>query len=158
MKIAIAYNAKGTNLADPIKSFLHDKDHEVHDFGILKDGIDETDVAYEACKKLPHEHIDRAILICGAGQCTCIVANKFNGLYAASCNDAFEAHQARQHFNTNVLCLSARWLDTSTALKIVEEWLQTPFDETTRNSRSIEKIKLIEKTQCTVSALFENKE
>ena len=154
MKIAIAYNANGIKLANPLKVFLEELGHEVHDFGNTKDDLDETDVAYAACKELPNEHIDRAILICGAGQCSCIVANKFNGLYAASCNDAFEAHLARQQFNTNVLCMSARWLDISTALDIVKEWLNTAFRETPRNSRTLEKIKLIEKRQCTVTSLF----
>ena len=150
MKIAIAYNAYGANLAAAIKPCLSELNHEVFDFGVSDDGLDDADVAYAACRQFPDEHIDRAILLCGAGQCTCIVANKMNGLYAAACNDVFEAHQARQRFNTNVLCLSVRWLNATRAVAIVKEWLNTPFQNSRRNSRALEKIRAIEQGQCPV--------
>ena len=158
MKIAIAYNTNGTKLADSIKSCLSELGHEVLDYGDAEGNLDDADIAYAACKQFPSEHIDRAILLCGAGQCTCIVANKIDGLYAASCNDAFEAHQARQRYDTNVLCLSVRWLDAVTAAAIVKEWLTTPFQNTRRNDRALEKIRAIEKGQCPMEHVFTESE
>ncbi len=154
MKIAIAYNTTGARLADSIISYLSGLGHTVFDFGAAGGGLDDADIAYAACKQLPNKHIERAILLCGAGQCTCIVANKINGLYAAPCNDAFEAHQARQRYDTNVLCLSVRWLDAKTAETIVKEWIETPFCDTHRNGRALEKIRAIERGVCPTEHVF----
>ncbi|MEN8127275.1 MAG: RpiB/LacA/LacB family sugar-phosphate isomerase [Planctomycetota bacterium] len=148
MKVAIAYNSYGAKLAESIKSYLSGLEHDIFDFGVTEGNLDDADIAYAACKELSEKHIDRAILLCGAGQCTCIVANKINGLYAAACNDVFEARQARQRYDTNVLCLPVRWLDTATAGAIVKEWLITPFHNSRRNGRSLEKIRAIEKGLC----------
>ena len=81
-----------------------------------------------------------------------------NGLYAAPCNDVFEAHQARQRFDTNVLCLSVRWLDAASAGAIVKVWLNTPFQNSRRNGRALEKIRAIEKGQCPMECVFSDAE
>lgn len=148
MKIAIAYNPQGTQLAERIKACLAQLGHTILDFSENDTRLDDADIAYAACKKIPNEHVDRAILICGAGLCSCIVANKIEGLYAAACQDVFEAHQARERYNTNVLCLSARWVDPVTAQFIVKEWLATPFRNSARNGRALEKIRVLEKGLC----------
>lgn len=158
MKIAIAYNTNGTKLAEAIKSCLTQLGHTILDFSETESNLDDADIAYAACKKIPNEHIDRAILLCGAGQCSCIVANKIDGLYAASCSDVFEAHQARQRYDTNVLCLSSRWLDVPTVTAIVKEWITTPFQNSSRNDRALEKIRAIEKGLCPTDQIVSQKE
>jgi ribose 5-phosphate isomerase B len=68
------------------------------------------------------------ILICGSGIGMSIVANKFPGVRAALCHDENTARLARGHNNANVLALGARVLDAGAALRIVDVFLETPFE------------------------------
>jgi len=72
-----------------------------------------------------------------------IVANKFKGVRATLCHDEYTAKMSRAHNDSNLLTLGARVLDEETALKIVEIWLDTPF-EGGRHLRRLNKIKEIE--------------
>ena len=49
------------------------------------------------------------------------------------------AHLGRQHNDCNIVSLPARFIDTDTALAIVDEFLNTPF-EGGRHQRRVEKI------------------
>src|SRR5581483_700264 len=69
----------------------------------------------------------RAILICGSGQGMCMAANRFKGVRASLAWDTVEARAARNDDDSNVLCLSARYLDEDAVMAITETWLSTPF-------------------------------
>ena len=47
---------------------------------------------------------------------------------AALCHDENAARLARSHNDANVLALGARVIDAPTALKIVDVFLETPFE------------------------------
>lgn len=85
----------------------------------------------------------RGIVICGSGVGINIVANKIKGIYSALCSNPEIAYFARTHNNVNVLALGARYTSRATALKIVDVFLETPF-EGGRHQRRIQKIKDIE--------------
>jgi ribose 5-phosphate isomerase B len=146
MKIAIAYNQPGHKLAQTLIDYITLLGHEVIDLGDDK-SVDENDCpdgVYLAGTAMLKRRLDRLILVYGAGLASSIAANKIKGLYAAPCYDVFEARIARQIYNTNVLCLADRWLDTLAAQSIVKEWLETPFHHNIRRSRALEKIRAIE--------------
>jgi len=79
----------------------------------------------------------RGILICGSGQGICMAANRFKGMRAALCWDVAEARAARNDDDANILCLPARFIQSSEAVKIVETWLVTPFAGAPRFKRRI---------------------
>jgi RpiB/LacA/LacB family sugar-phosphate isomerase len=148
MRVAIAYNDSGCKLAESIISLLRQRGHHILEFNNSNpDDTDYTDLTYCAGQEVLAHHADRAILICGSGLCTCIAANKMKGLYASPCYDVFEAHVSRSKYNTNVLCLSDRWIDNRTAVNIVKEWLETPFQGRPIDIRSLNKIEEIEDKQ-----------
>lgn len=66
------------------------------------------------------------ILMCGTGQGTCIVANKFSHVYAARCLSNMDAQLARYVNNANVLCLAA---NTTVAInqQIVQVFFKTKY-------------------------------
>src|SRR3989344_2657348 len=52
---------------------------------------------------------------------------------------------SRQHNDSNVLSLGARFMKEKEAIKTVELWLKTPFSEANRHRRRIGKIERYEK-------------
>lgn len=82
----------------------------------------------------------RGILICGSGQGMCMAANRFKGIRAALAFDQEEARSARNDDDSNVLCLSARYLDFGATIGIVHAWLMTPFAGATRFKRRIQEL------------------
>ena len=68
------------------------------------------------------------ILVCGSGIGMSIVANKFKHVRAALCRDENDARTARSHNDANVLTLGARVTDSTLALRIVDVFLETPFE------------------------------
>ena len=75
-----------------------------------------------------------------------MAANKVPGVRAAHVTTDYEAQVSREHNDANVLTLGARTLDESTALKLVDKWLATPFAGG-RHQRRVDKIAQIEKEE-----------
>ena len=65
--------------------------------------------------------------------------NKHQGMRAAICWEPEIAALARQHNDANVCSMPARFIDNDTALKVVDIFLNTPF-EGGRHQRRIDKI------------------
>lgn len=83
------------------------------------------------------------IAICGTGIGISIASAKVKGIYPALCSSPEIAFFARTHNDANVLVLGARYTSKNTALKIVDVFLETPF-EGGRHARRIQKIVDIE--------------
>ncbi len=140
MKIAVASDHRGFNIKDKILSQVAQLRHEARDFGpSSSDTCDYPDFGAKAAKAVSEGEVDRAILICGSGIGMCIVANKFRGVRAALCHDDLTAEMSRRHNDANILCLSADLLGDRLASRMVELWLETPF-EGGRHARRIGKI------------------
>jgi ribose 5-phosphate isomerase B len=105
--------------------------------------VDYPDLAYVAAKSVSEKHVDRAILICATGLGMSIAANKVRGVRAALCHDELSAHIARDHNDTNVLCLSGDQIGEVLLRKIVETWMTTEFSGG-RHQRRVNKIRAIE--------------
>lgn len=97
-------------------------------------------------RKVSSGEVDRGILLCGSGIGMCIAANKIPGVRAAPCHDDLSAEMSRRHNDLNVLCLSADMLGERLIDRLVEVWLNTPF-EGGRHSRRIEKINELEQAR-----------
>ncbi|MBW1814408.1 MAG: RpiB/LacA/LacB family sugar-phosphate isomerase, partial [Deltaproteobacteria bacterium] len=85
---------------------------------------------------------ERGILICGSGLGMSMVANRFQNVRVALCNDLFSAIMSRRHNDSNVLVLGGRVVGETLAQEIVKAWLETPFDGGRHQSR-IEKFNMI---------------
>ncbi len=79
------------------------------------------------------------VAICGTGQGSAMTANRFRGIRAALCYNEWVAELARLHNNANILVLGARVVAKEYAKKILERFLQTPF-EGGRHERRIKKL------------------
>ena len=83
------------------------------------------------------------MLICSTGIGISIAANKVKGIRAALCTNEFCAEMTRRHNNANILCMGGKVVDSATARKLVDIFLNTPF-EGGRHQRRIDQIAQIE--------------
>ncbi len=144
MKIAIGCDHAGVTLKNDILPILNELSIECEDFGTnSKESVDYPDFGIKVSKLVSKGVVDRGILICGTGIGMSITANKFPGVRAALCSEAFSAKMSRLHNNANLLVLPGRIIDADTAREIVKIWFTTPF-EGGRHQKRLDKIKAIE--------------
>jgi ribose 5-phosphate isomerase B len=148
MRIAVGSDHRGYQIRAKIIDLLKRLGHDVVDVGTDRaDPVDYPDIAANVATKVSHQEVERGILICGTGLGMCIAANKFPGVRAAPCHDDLTAEMSRRHNDLNVLCLSADLLGERLIDRMVELWLETPF-EGGRHARRIEQISQIERDAC----------
>lgn len=144
MRIAVANDHRGVKAKEQITALVAQLGHDVIDFGTDGDTpADYADMAYVACTAIIDGKADRAILICGAGTCMAIAANKVKGVRAALAYDEIEAQISREHLDSNVLCLSGDMLGEAILMKIVVKWLAAEF-KGGRYLRRLKKVAAIE--------------
>ncbi len=144
MKVAIGSDHRGFHAKQLIKAIVTQMGHECVDMGTdSATPVDYPDLAYVAAKSVSERRADRAILICATGLGMSIAANKVRGIRAALCHDELSAHIARDHNDTNVLCLSGDQIGEVLLRKIVETWMTTEFSGG-RHQRRVNKITAIE--------------
>jgi ribose 5-phosphate isomerase B len=84
----------------------------------------------------------RGIVLGGSGQGEAVEANRFKGIRAAvyygGSLDIIKL--SREHNNSNILSLGARFLTHTEAEEAVKLWLETRFSEELRHRRRIEKL------------------
>ncbi|MBX7246029.1 MAG: RpiB/LacA/LacB family sugar-phosphate isomerase [Candidatus Sumerlaeaceae bacterium] len=128
MKIALASDHAGFELKQFIKGLLANLKHEMEDFGTHStESVDFVDHVYPAALAVAEGRAQRAILIDGAGYPSGIVGNLIPGVFAAVCNDPVSARFAREHSDTNVLCMGGKVIGALLAQQIVETWLSAEF-------------------------------
>ena len=121
--IAMACDHAGFELKEVVKKHLSDLGYDVKDYGTnSSESVDYPDFAHQ----LGHA----------------ITVNKYPGVRCALCWNTEIAHLGRQHNDCNVVSLPARFIPQETALQIVDEFLNTPF-EGGRHQRRVEKISKI---------------
>lgn len=168
MKIYLATDHSGLELKNYIKLHLAQKGFEIEDCGAYEyDANDDyPDLIRKAAEGVSQdpEH-SMGVVIGGSAQGEAIVANKFERVRCAvfyskavpvgsaditgrTSDDPFEIIKlTRQHNNSNMLSLSARFLTHEDALTAVEIFLNTPFSEEERHTRRIGKISQIEQNE-----------
>jgi ribose 5-phosphate isomerase B len=71
---------------------------------------------------------ERGIVLGGLGNGEAIVANRVPGIRCTVAWSVDSAHAGRAHNDSNVLALGERFIDASSLLPILDEWLNTAFE------------------------------
>ncbi len=100
--------------------------------------VDYPDYAFKVCDQVLKNN-GVGILICGTGFGMTIAANKVKGIRAVNVYKPETAALGVEHNNANVLCLSARFNDLDTNIKIINNFLNATFLGD-RHQRRIQKI------------------
>lgn len=140
MKIAIGCDHRGMEVEVFLVSALKRDGHELVDFGCPnEEASDYPDIAFPIAEAVATGEVDRGILIDGSGIGMSIAANKVKGVRAALVHDEVGADMSRRHNDANVLCLPADMLGHRIIERIVQVWLESPFDGG-RHERRLQKI------------------
>lgn len=129
LPIAIGADHAGFEYKEAIKKHLSDAGWTIEDKGTYNlDSVDYPDFAHPVAVMVQDNKAAVGILVCGSGNGVCMTANKHHGIRAALCWTEELAALARQHNNANVLCIPSRFVSLELAEKMVDIFLNTPFE------------------------------
>ncbi len=129
MKFYIATDHAGLELKNWTVELLRERGFEVEDLGpYTADRVDYPDFATKVCEAVLADGDAQGILICGSGIGMSMTANRFKGIRAALCHDAYTAEMARKHNDANVLCYGERIVGKGVAESIINAWLENTFE------------------------------
>lgn len=138
--IAIGSDHAGFEYKTALISFLEGKGIAFKDFGTHStDSVDYPDFAHPVATVVENEEAAFGILLCGTANGVAITANKHQHIRAAICWGEEIAQLVRQHNNANILCIPARFVSEATAEKMLQVFIDTPF-EGGRHANRVNKI------------------
>ena len=129
MKIFIGCDHAAFDEKDQVKLYLLELGHEVVDCGTdSNERCNYPTFASRVARKVGNNE-GKGILLCGSGIGVSMVANRYQNVRAALCRTEQEAELARQHNDSNVLCVGARLTTMEAIKKIIDAWLAASFEE-----------------------------
>lgn len=149
MKIYIATDHAGYEMKEALASYIErELGYTVADMGAHQNdpNDDYPDFIQLVAQEVSRDPSGtRGIVLGGSGQGEAIVANRFPkvrcALYYGGNPDIVKL--SRDHNNTNILSLGARFLSLDEAKLAVKLWLDTPFSDEERHTRRLKKIEQI---------------
>ena len=145
MRLAVGADHAGFEMKRDLAAQMAQQGHEILDVGTYSSApVDYPDIAEAVATALRNGQVDRGILVCGSGAGVSVAANKFPGVRAAVCHDAYTARQAVEHDDLNVMCLGARVIGPALARTLVEAFVGAAFSADDRHLRRLAKIDAIE--------------
>lgn len=140
LPVAIGCDHAGYDYKEQLISFLEGKGIAFADFGThSKDSVDYPDFAHPVAAAVENGQAAFGILLCGSANGVAITANKHQGVRAAICWGEELAQLARQHNDANIICIPARFVREGVAEKMVQLFIDTPF-EGGRHANRVKKI------------------
>ena len=142
--IAIASDHGGYQLKEHLKAYLAARGLTCQDFGTdSTDSCDYPVFGEAAARAVAEGRCERGIVICTTGIGISITANKVHGIRCALCGDVLSAELTRRHNDANMLAMGAGLVGPNLATRIVEVFLNTPF-EGGRHQRRVDKLTALE--------------
>ena len=127
--IGMASDHAGFELKEQLKPFLKELGYKIKDFRTNSpESMDYADTAHPLAEAVEEGKVDFGIAMCGSGNGISMTLNKHQGIRAGLCWIPEIAHLIRQHNDANVLVMPGRFIDNDMARKIMDEYLNTPFE------------------------------
>jgi ribose 5-phosphate isomerase B len=140
MRVAVAADHAGYAYKDAIARILRDKGHDVLDFGTHDaTPVDYPQYGYAVGEAVASGQADRGVLVCGSSLGIAIAANKVPGVRACPVAEPYSAELARRHNDCNVIAFSERLTGWELIERMLEVYLETPFDGG-RHERRVEQL------------------
>ena len=140
--IPIGSDHAGYEMKEHLSRALAKLGYEVEDLGTHSaESTDYADFAHPVAKEVSTGEAKRGILLCGTGLGMSYAANRWPHVRAAVAWTPEVAKLSREHNDANILVLPARCISDEEGERIMEAWLNTPF-EGGRHERRIAKIEL----------------
>lgn len=139
-KIAIGSDHAGFLMKSAIIEHLQKRGFDILDEGCYsEERADYPDFAHKVASAVLTKNCDIGILLCGSGNGIAMSANKHKGIRAAICWIPEIAGLARQHNDSNILVLPARYLEREEAFNCVDKFIHSSF-EGGRHTQRVQKI------------------
>ncbi len=138
--IGMAADHAAYEMKEFLLGWLSTKGYDMVDYGCMsEESIDYADFGHALARGVVSGEVDMGIGLCGSGEGMAITLNRHKGIRAglAWCTDV--ARLVREHNDSNILVLPARFVDNDQAMEMVEVWLTTEFAGG-RHQRRVEKI------------------
>jgi ribose 5-phosphate isomerase B len=90
--------------------------------------VDYPDFGYAAAKKVASKEADYGIVVCFTGIGIGMAANKVKGVRCATVASLDQVDLTRRHNDANMLAFGAKYVDKDLAFKLIDKFLETPFD------------------------------
>lgn len=144
IEIALGADHAGYGLKKILGNYLSEKGIPYADFGCdSEDKADYPDFAREVARTVAEGQSRLGLLICNSGVGMSMSANKVPGVRAALTHDEETAKLTRQHNNANVLCLGAAATDEALAKRILDAFIETPFEDGGRHEQRVNKMESV---------------
>jgi ribose 5-phosphate isomerase B len=145
MKVFLASDHAGFELKAKVVEYLKGLHFEVEDLGahVMDEADDYPDyISLVAAEVFVNPNENRGIIFGGSGQGEAIVANRFKHVRACVYygGNLDIVKLSREHNDSNVLSLGARFVGVKETLQAVDLWLTTQFTHEERHKRRIAKI------------------
>ena len=129
MKVAIGCDHAGLTLKNAVIEHLKQRGFEITDCGTYDSASCHYPVfAQKVAEAVTSGAAEKGILVCGTGVGMSMAANKIKGIRAACVSDCFSAEATRAHNDANIVCFGQRVVGEGLAFKIVDTFLDTPFE------------------------------
>lgn len=130
-RVLIGSDKSGFFLKEYIKKDLIEKGYEVEDCGTkdVESPMPFFKVAPIAALKVQNKEYEKAILCCGTGMGMAIVANKFEGVYAAVVESMYAAEKCRAINDANIITMGGWIVADIMGADIANKFLETEFTE-----------------------------
>lgn len=160
MKLALSSDHAGYDQLKELSDWLVSLGHECHNFGPkqLIPGDDYPDYIFPAARAIASGDCERGIILGGSGQGEAMAANRIKGVRCtlfygpAVAKKVVDAEGrvnhdpyaivklAREHNNSNMLSLAARFVAHEDMKVVIQLWLETPFGSVERHIRRNHKL------------------
>jgi glycine hydroxymethyltransferase len=129
LRIALAADHGGVAIKAALKDWLAQHGYQFSDFGThTTEAVDYPDYAFLVANEIVAGNFDRGVLVCKSGIGMTIAANRVSGVRAAMVSNEQWARLSREHNDANILVLSGLETGCDEAKRILDVWLNTPFD------------------------------
>lgn len=140
--IGVAADHAAYEMKEFIVGWLSAKGFEVVDYGCMsEESVDYADFGHALGRGMESGEVSRGVAFCGSGEGMSMTLNRHKGVRAGLCWCEEIAYLTRQHNDSNVIVMPARFIDNDQAIKMLSIWLETKF-EGGRHQPRIEKIEL----------------
>lgn len=138
--VAIGSDHAGLGYKTGLIQWLQDQGYRVADLGVHENrSADYPDYAHPVASLVEKGDAAFGILLCGSANGVCMTANKHPGIRAALCWESDVAKIVRQHNDSNIICLPARFIAFELAKTMITHFMNTAF-EGGRHQKRVDKI------------------
>ena len=144
VKVGVASDHAGFDMKEFLTGYLSSKGYDVVDFGCFsEESCDYADFAHPLALAVESGDVAFGVGLCGSGEGMAMTLNKHQGIRAGLVWNREIAGLIRQHNNSNVLVLPARFISNDEAMELVDVFTSTEF-EGGRHERRIAKMPVSE--------------